>query len=250
MSNIAIIPARAGSKRIAQKNIKSFLGIPMLTRTIAVLEQCQIFDEIVVSTDSEDFANVAKICGATVPDLRPINLSADSTPTVDVIAHMTKMLNLSLNDNVCCVYAPNPFLLKSAICLALTVLDEKPIPSYVTTVTTFPFPIQRSLRIDGTSLLQMVSPENILVHSQDLEPRYHETAQFWWAKAITWLEKKPMQSDLKGILIPRWITQDIDTEEDWMQAEIRFRILQEMGNLEEMVSLDRSNVLNEWSRAE
>lgn len=230
--NIAIIPARGGSKRIPLKNIRDFQGVPMLTRTIRVLKSSGCFDEIIVSTESELVANCGIKEGGVSISWRDPHLAGDSANTIDVIAEELNKLKLSADANICCVYAPNPFLHEEAIKIGLSALDLDPKPDYVSSVTTYPFPIQRSLKMDVTSeLLQMAQPEYLLTHSQNLEPRFHETAQFWWARSQTWLNRKPMQLNMRGIYIPRWMTQDVDTLEDWEQAEVRWKILEETGEL-------------------
>ena len=211
------------------KNIRSFLGRPMLTRTIETLQSSGIFDRIIVSTDSEEIFEIALRSHGVEISSRNANLSQDKTNIIDVIASEINVNGISGDDYVCCVYAPNPFLHQSALKLGLVCLLENSEADYVTPVTTFPFPIQRSLKFQGERLLTMAESENLLVHSQNLEPRFHETAQFWWAKAKTWVQFKPMQQNLLGIYTPRWMSQDIDSLEDWEQAEIRWQILKERG---------------------
>ena len=224
--NIAIIPARGGSKRVPLKNIKRFNGIPILTRTIEILLETRLFDSIVVSTDSEAVKAVAtQTEGVTILDRKP-SLASDSTNTVEVIADVISQLGLRATSNVCCVYAPNPFLKPSAISVGLEGLRSTPIPKYVSPVTTYPFPVQRSLSLSSDGMLSMAEPQFLMTHSQTLEPRFHETAQFWWATAETWTRQLPMQISMRGIYTPRWMTQDIDTQEDWNQAETRFKILE------------------------
>lgn len=225
---IAIIPARGGSKRVPMKNVKLFKGIPILQRTINVLKSSQLFDQVIVSTDSVEIQKLAISLGALSENLRPDELSTDTTPTIEVISHEIEVNALQGDNQICCVYAANPFLREDALSLGLLQLNNEPIPKYVTTVTTFPFPIQRALSLNDDSLMSMVHKEFILRHSQSLEERFHECAQFWWAQASTWTKKLPMQEGVRGIYVPRWMTQDIDTPEDWVQAEIRWEILQNL----------------------
>jgi len=232
VERVAIVPARGGSQRIPQKNIKDFFGIPILTRTIKIIMNSQCFDRIVVSTDHEKIADVALHSGAEVPFLRSQVLSENRTPTVDVIADAIHRLNLNNADSVCCIYATNPFLREDALRLGHELLLNSSDVSYVTTVTTFPFPIQRALKIQKDGKLRMANIEYMMSHSQDLEERYHECAQFWWASASTWLSKVGMQTNVAGIYLPRWMVQDIDTLEDWDTAEIKFKILKESGRFD------------------
>ena len=235
-NNIAVIPARGGSKRVPLKNIKNFLGQPILTRTIQTLLESKLFDSIVVSTDSEEVKRVAlQTQGVSVIKRSP-ELASDSANTVDVIADVISELGLIPTTNVCCVYAPNPFLKVSALKVGLTGLTTgSSIPKYVSPVTTYPFPIQRSLKLGENGELNMAEEKYLLAHSQSLEQRFHETAQFWWALAETWSERLPMQLHMKGIYTPRWMSQDIDTLEDWTQAEVRFKIIQSEASLRDYI---------------
>ena len=235
MKRIAILPARGGSQRVPFKNIKDFLGVPILARTINILRESESFDRILVSTDHEKIAELALQAGAEVPYLRSSQLSDDQTPTVDVIADAINQLNIKGSDAVCCVYATNPFLRIDALQLGFETLMNYSNFSYVTTITTFPFPVQRALYIRGDGKLQMAYPEFMMRRSQDIEERYHECAQFWWARASTWVSKVGMQTDVGGIYLPRWMVQDIDTLEDWEVAEVKFKVLRESGRFNSYV---------------
>lgn len=242
--NIAIIPARGGSKRIPLKNIKEFNGTPMLTRTLDTLKRTEVFNKIIVSTDSNLIADIASKSEKIEISWRDPILAQDDANTVDVISNELEKIGCAETTNICCVYAPNPFLHVNAIKLGLSELINQKNANYVTPLTTFPFPIQRSLKFsDSGNSLSMAEPEFLMRHSQSLEPRFHETAQFWWAKAATWLERKPMQMNVIGIYTPRWMTQDIDTLEDWQQAEIRWEVLQR-GELFENYEFGKANILN------
>lgn len=240
MERVAIIPARGGSQRVPLKNIRNFLGVPILERTIKTLKESKSFDRIIVSTDHEQIAELALQIGAEVPYLRSKNLSENQTPTIDVVADAINRLNLYDGDVVCCVYATNPFLRIDAIRLGFKALMNNSDFSYVTTVTSFPFPIQRALRIHADGRLQMANPEYMMFHSQDLEERYHECAQFWWAKVATWVSKVGMQVNVGGIYLPRWMVQDIDTLEDWEVAEVKFKVLEDSGRFASYVVSDQN----------
>lgn len=244
MQNIAIIPARGGSKRVPLKNIKEFAGIPMLTRTLDTAIRSECFDEIVVSTDSDEIATIASASRNCKVEWRDSELAKDDANTVDVIASVLDELKVSDIANICCIYAPNPFLLPSALKLGKIMLETTMGVDYVSPVTTYPFPIQRSLSFEhSTNLISMTSPEYLLRHSQSLEPRFHETAQFWWAKGSTWKDRKPMQIHMAGIYTPRWMCQDIDTLEDWKVAELKWKILNEDGSLGRY-EFTQANILN------
>jgi N-acylneuraminate cytidylyltransferase len=226
MTKIAIIPARGGSTRVPLKNIREFHGIPMLSRTISVLKDSGCFDRIVVSTDHLEIARIARECAAEAPFVRSEELSKNATPTVEVVANAIETLDLDDNDDVCCVYATNPFLRADAIQLGSRIMHTNREFNYITTVTTYPFPIQRALLVAESGLMEMAIPSFMMTHSQDLPERFHECAQFWWAKAKTWREKRGMQTKVIGIKLPRWMVQDIDTLEDWQTAEIKFELMQ------------------------
>jgi N-acylneuraminate cytidylyltransferase len=242
MTRIAIIPARGGSTRVPLKNIREFHGVPMLSRTIATLKESNCFDRIVVSTDHPEILRIAIESGAEAPFVRTEELSKNTTPTVDVIADAVDILGIKDSDDVCCVYATNPFLRTDSLRLGSEIVNSRRDFNYVTTVTTFPFPIQRALRIMSTGMMEMADPEFMMTHSQDLSERFHECAQFWWAKSATWKEKKGMQTKVIGIKLPRWMVQDIDTLEDWQTAEIKFQIINQSSQFSDY-KVDESNVI-------
>jgi len=222
MTNIALIPARGGSTRIRSKNIKNFRGKPIIEYTIESLMNSKCFDEIFVSTDSEEIAEICLKAGAKVPFKRNSNLSNNTTSTIDVVIDAIKNLSFIDIKNLCCVYATNPLLQSEIVKYGLDILNRKPNCNYVTTVTKYSFPIQRSLYTSSSGLKEMTWPENMYKHSQDLIPRFHETGQFWWAKVDTWLLKKGMQTKVCGIELPSWIQQDIDELDDWYLAEAKY----------------------------
>lgn len=224
---LAIIPARGGSKRIPRKNIKAFCGQPMIAYSIqaAIVSGC--FDKIVVSTDDEEIAQVAHSYGAEVPFMRPRELSDDHTATIPVIAHA---ISASVNDvseveAVCCIYATAPFVQPAFIQEAYTKLKETQ-SSYCFSATSFPFPIQRAIRLTPDHHVEMFSPEHFMTRSQDLEEAYHDAGQFYWGTPEAWLEGKIIFAPhSSAILLPRHLVQDIDTPEDWMRAEFMMRAL-------------------------
>lgn len=224
--NIAVIPARGGSKRIPQKNSKLFHGVPVINRTVETLINTAIFDRIIVSTDSETIANLVSKFPQVLISWRHESLSTDSANIIDVMSATVIQDNLKVSDNICCAYAPNPFLQKSALALGLNTLNSQPDIDYVSSVTSYKFPIQRSLHIkDKNGILEISEKEFIYTHSQNLAPRFHETTQFWWARGQTWVEKRPMQLNVRGIYTPRWMVQDFDTPEDWTQGELLWEAL-------------------------
>jgi pseudaminic acid cytidylyltransferase len=190
------------------------------------MQDSKLFDRIIVSTDSPAIANIAEAAGAEVPFMRPIELSDSNTNTIDVIGHALQEIKAGPEERICCVYATNPFLSKELLSVGLDLLIEKSSIDYVTPVTNYGFPIQRSLSTKN-GVLTMTSPEHMHTHSQNLLENYHETAQFWWGFAKSWMNKTPMQQRLCGIYVPAWSQQDIDTEDDWIEAEIKYEYVRQ-----------------------
>jgi pseudaminic acid cytidylyltransferase len=225
--NVAIIPARGGSKRIPRKNIKDFFGKPMIAYSILAAKESGCFDRIIVSTDDEEIARVAIEYGAEVPFMRPAELSDDYTGTVPVIKHAIEYL-LQSGENVefvCCIYATAPFVSTENIRGGLVLLKRRDC-DYTLTVATYPYPIQRSLRVNPAGRIEMLHPENWELRSQDLEEAYHDVGQFYWGKKESWLADKPILGvGSCPVIIPRIRAQDIDTAEDWQQAETIYKLL-------------------------
>lgn len=222
--NLAVIPARGGSKRIPRKNVRPFGGKPMIAWSIEAALASACFDRVIVSTDDEEIAEVARHCGAEVPFMRPPELSDDHTGTIPVVAHAiwSEEQQGRHAEAVCCIYATSPFVRAKDIAYGLTLLRDKDC-DYAFTVAAYPSPIQRALRITPAQRVQMFWPENFTVRSQDLEPAYHDAAQFYWGRPQTWLAGTPIFSGgAVPLLLPRHRVQDIDTPEDWERAELMF----------------------------
>lgn len=225
---IAVIPARGGSKRIPGKNIKSFCGKPMIAWSIEEAKASGCFDRIIVSTDDLEIAETAKAWGAEVPFLRPPELSDDHTGTLPVIRHAVEWFsqNDTPLDYACCIYATAPFVSAEFLRAGLGILQQEQC-SYAFSVTSYPFPIQRAVRIDYEGRVGMFQPEHFNSRSQDLEEAWHDAGQFYWGSAEAWREQRPLFSAHSApIKLPRYRVQDIDTEEDWLRAEWMFRALQ------------------------
>jgi N-acylneuraminate cytidylyltransferase len=223
--NVAIIPARGGSKRIPGKNIKDFCGKPMLAWSIEAAKESECFEHIIVSTDDEKIAEVAKKWGAEVPFMRPPNLADDYTGTIPVIAHAVKWINRSMGgvENACCIYATAPFLTGIDLQNGLQIIQSKNI-NYAFSVTSYAFPIQRAIRITQNLRVEMFYPEHFHTRSQDLEEAWHDAGQFYWGKSRAWIEQRPLfATDSVPIRLPRHRVQDIDTMEDWSRAEWLFK---------------------------
>lgn len=225
---LAVIPARGGSKRIPRKNIKAFFGKPMIAWSIQAAKESKCFDKIIVSTDDEEIAKVAREWGAEVPFIRPAELSDDYTGTIPVIHHAIDWLaqNGERFDEVCCIYATAPFLLPEDLKQGLDILQSEDC-AYAFSVTSFAFPIQRAIRITESNRVQMFNSEHFNTRSQDLEEAWHDAGQFYWGKASAWQQEKIVYtSEAAAVCIPRHRVQDIDTIEDWDNAELLFQLLQ------------------------
>lgn len=223
---IAVIPARGGSKRIPRKNIKDFCGRPMMAWAITTAKVSGLFDHIIVSTDDNEIAELARSWGAETPFVRPADLADDLTPTVPVVAHAVKSCLDSgwVADYVCCIYPCVPFLQKSDLAAALHLAQERDA-DFVYPVTEYAHPIQRAMRQLPGNKMQFLRPEYELTRTQDLEKTYHDAGQFYWGKASAWLAHKKMHTDGLGMPIPNWRVVDIDSIDDWKRAECIFQAM-------------------------
>ena len=225
---LAVIPARGGSKRIPRKNIKLFCGKPMIAWSIDAALQSGCFDQVVVSTVDAEIAEVARQYGAQVPFMRPATLSDDHTGTIPVIGHAIEWFQ-GQGDvplQVCCLYATAPFVSAVEIRRGLDALNSSG-SDYAFSVTSYPFPIQRAIRINAKGGVEMFSPEYFNTRSQDLEEAYHDAGQFYWGRAEAWLQGRVIFSPAATpVMLPRHRVQDIDTPEDWLRAEWMFKALQ------------------------
>ncbi len=224
---VAIIPARGGSKRISRKNIKNFCGKPIIAWSIEAAINSGCFDKVIVSTDDNEIAEIAKKYGAEIPFIRPKELADDYTGTNCVVCHAIKWLkthNVTPSE-VCCIYATAPFLQEIDLQQAYLKLIENNC-NYVFSVTSYAFPIQRAIKVSANNRTKMFYPEYENTRSQDLEESYHDAGQFYWGTTIAWLTQKSV-FDLSSMtyILPRYRVQDIDTPEDWKRAELMFNIL-------------------------
>lgn len=222
---LAVIPARGGSKRIPRKNIREFCGKPIIAWSIEAAFQSKCFDQVIVSTDDPEIADVARRFGAEVPFLRPAELADDYTGTAAVVRHAIEWFeeNEVTYEEVCCIYATAPFIRAEDIRSGLEILHSGNA-DYAFTVTSFPFPIQRAVKITSSGRIEMFYPEYYNARSQDLEEAFHDAGQFYWGKSSTWKEGTLMFSDKTvPIILPRYRVQDIDTLEDWDRAEMMFK---------------------------
>ena len=219
--NVAVIPARGGSKRIPRKNIKFFLGKPIIAYSIAAARESNLFDRVLVSTDDIEITEVAEHYGAEVPFSRPAELADDYTGTDEVFVHALEWLidNNKNYDYACCIYPAAPLLNLDFLKKGLEMLREKEATSAFS-VTTYAYPISRSLKINKINRLEMLWKEYSETRSQDLPVTYHDAGQFYWVNVKKYLkEKKLFSTDSIPVIIPRFLVQDIDTMQDWEFAE-------------------------------
>jgi N-acylneuraminate cytidylyltransferase len=231
---IAVIPARGGSKRIPRKNIKLFRGKPMIAWSIEAAKDSNLFDHIIVSTDDDEIAEVARQWGAEVPFMRPVELSDDYAGTAPVITHATQWALDQRFDvtAVCCIYATAPFIRVADLKRGCSELESGSW-QYVFTATDFAAPIFRSFEQTANGGIQMFFPEHVLTRSQDLPVALHDAGQFYWGRTSAWLQEMSVfDRHTRPLLIPRWRVQDIDTKEDWERAEMFAAVHLPDGNIE------------------
>jgi pseudaminic acid cytidylyltransferase len=227
--SIAIIPARGGSKRIPRKNIKSFYGKPLIAYSIEIALKSDLFEKVIVSTDDEEIAEIAKIYGAEVPFVRPKELSDDFTGTGAVVSHARRWLEAQEIEveYLCTIYATAPFLQEKYLKEGLEKLQNNDT-KYSFAATSMPFPIQRTFKLTSQGRCEMFWPEHFSKRSQDLESAYQDAGQFYWNKLSKKSDSIIFGKDSIPIILPRHLVQDIDDEEDWKRAEILYKVLQEL----------------------
>ena len=227
--NVAIIPARGGSKRIPRKNIRNFYGKPMISYAIEAAQQSGLFKHVVVSTDDQEIAAIAQKYGAEIPFIRPVELADDFATTVSVVAHATKecLERGWLFDRACCIYPCVPFLQSSDLVEALQGLVDHQA-SYCFPIAQYASPIQRALRLSAQDKIEPFSPSYVGVRTQDLEHAYFDTGQFYWGTVESWLSELAVHSNAFGHQVPSWRVVDIDTEDDWIRAELMFDTIRKL----------------------
>jgi len=221
MVNLAIIPARGGSKRIPKKNIKDFLGKPIIAYSIEVALKSGLFDEVMVSTDSEEIAEIAKKYGANVPSLRSTDNSGDFA-NIPAVVEEVKSAYSQKNEffsYICCLFPTSPFITVDLLKRSLEKLKISNADS-IRPIVKFSFPIQRSFRLIGDRI-EFMYPEYEAARSQDLEAAYHDAGMFYWMKSDTCFKGE----NRLGIEIPEDTCQDIDNDMDWKLAELKYQIM-------------------------
>jgi len=224
---LAVIPARGGSKRIPRKNIRPFCGKPLIAWSILAAQDAGVFDRIIVSTDDDEIAAVAQDYGAEVPFMRTAELADDYTGTTPVIAdainwYQKKCMNY---DQICCIYATAPFVRGIDIRKGSSVL-MKTGANFAFAVTSYGFPIQRAIKLRNDGRVEMFDPKQFQMRSQDLSEAFHDAGQFYWGTHKAWLSGSSIFNSCSvPLMMPRYRVQDIDTLEDWDQAETLMEVL-------------------------
>lgn len=224
MANVAVITARGGSKRIPRKNVKNFLGRPIIEYSIEAALQSGVFDEVMVSTDDAEIAEIARKAGAKVPFLRSEKTADDHTTTYEVLDEVLQCYQEAGKqfDYMCCIYPTAPFITKERLQEAMKVLEEKKADT-VYPVVRFSFPPQRAVVKNKEGYMEFNKPEYALTRSQDLEPWYHDAGQFYCVNIKEfWKQKKLIMEKTFGIELDEMEVQDIDNQEDWEVAEVKY----------------------------
>ncbi len=227
---VAIITARSGSKRVPNKNIKDFLGNPMMSYPIKEALKSGVFDEVMVSTDSAKYAEIAKKYGAKVPFLRSEATSNDFASTVDVLLEVLDEYKKRGEEfeYFCCIYPTAPLISAKRLSESFEMLKNSDIDT-VFPMVRFSYPIQRALKINEEGLVEMIWPENGPKRSNDLMPAYHDSGSFYWMKTSVFLEKNTIWTDkTKGIVLSELEVQDIDNQDDWKMAELKYKVLNKL----------------------
>ncbi|MHA7879274.1 MAG: pseudaminic acid cytidylyltransferase [Saccharospirillum sp.] len=229
--NVCIIPARGGSKRIPRKNVRPFLGQPLIAYSIREALSSGLFSDVIVSTDDREIAEVARQWGASVPFMRPSELADDHANTFDLMAHAAQWVteHKPQTEFLCCLYATAPFVQAQYLRQGLETLRSARDANYCYSITDYAFPIQRSVRLNSAGFVVPWMPEYMLKRSQDLEAFYHDAGQFYWGRLSAFANGSPFfaQASL-GVILPRYRVVDIDTEDDWVMAEVQYRTLEQL----------------------
>jgi pseudaminic acid cytidylyltransferase len=226
VKKIAVIPARGGSKRIPRKNIKVFFGKPMIYWTIQAAKKSGLFDEIIVSTEDNEIANISRALGATIPFVRPDILADDFSTTHDVMLHAAECLMEQGYDYdyLCCLYPCSPFIYSEDLVQTFNVIQGKK-DYYIYPIAEYPHPIHRAMRLTPENQIHLINSSSEKTRTQDITPAYHDVGQFYWGAKETWLKVSQMHSNAYGHVIPNWRAIDIDSDDDWNRAEIIFNAL-------------------------
>lgn len=229
---LAVITARGGSKRIPRKNIRDFCGKPIIAYSIETALESNCFDEVMVSTDDDEIAELSKKYGAKVPFMRSAETSNDFATTADVLCEVVNEYQKRkiTPEYLCCLYPTAPFVTVDNLKSAFDQLQKNEM-DVVFPVVQFSFPIQRALRLKNNEVSFMYS-EYALTRSQDLEPAYHDAGQFYWIQTKFFMKNKSLVSKKTGVIIlPEWRVQDIDNVDDWILAEMKYQLISQTLNV-------------------
>lgn len=228
MKSLCIIPARGGSKRIPRKNVKAFCGKPIISYSIEVAINSGLFDEIMVSTEDKEVAEISRQYGAKIPFFRTEKNADDFATTADVLEEVILEYERlgQYFDNVCCIYPTAPLVSIVKLVEGFQKLNSSEIQS-VFPVTKFEYPIWRGFSMDPNCKMEMLWKEHLNSRSQDLQPVFHDVGQWYWIKTKSFLVNKKLFSDNSiGIELPALEVQDIDNPTDWKLAELKYELLQ------------------------
>ncbi len=220
---IAIIPARGGSTRIKDKNIKDFQGKPIIAYSIQNAIETGIFEHVYVITDSEKIANVAKSHGAECPFILPSEMAKNDTGLTKVLLYTINRMNIT-QEYICYLLATAPLVYKTDLVKGFEMISAAEIPSCFS-VTPFSFPILRSLYIDDENKLKMNWPEYEFTPSNNLRESYHDAGQFYWLNVSKFIKNESIYKDAMPIILPNYRVVDIDTLEDWERAKLTFKLI-------------------------
>lgn len=227
MTRIAIIPARSGSKRIPNKNIKSFLGKPIIAYSIQTAIESNLFDEVMVSTDCEEIAKIAKSYGAKVPFYRTKKNASDYASTLEVLNEVIDQYKINGfdYDYGCCLYSTAPFITPNHLKEAYKNLIDKSFDTVFAAVK-YGHPIERAFQLNNDNKVQINNPEKEFTRTQDLSPNYHDAGQFYWFKTKSLIKNDSLLNGNVGAIIMDEIeVHDIDSPTDWNIAELKYKIL-------------------------
>jgi pseudaminic acid cytidylyltransferase len=228
MKQLAIIPARGGSKRIPRKNIRQFLDRPIIAYSIGAALKADLFDEVMVSTEDPEIADVSKMFGAQIPFLRSAGTAGDYSTISDVVGEVLEQYTTlgKIFENICVIYPTAPFVTAGRIKQGFDLLRSDHRDA-VWCVVKFDYPVQRALTIEGGKLSFMF-PENIASRSQDLKTAYHDAGQLLWIDRQAFFRNRSVCTDNTGVIeLTETEAQDIDTMEDWKLAELKYRLFLE-----------------------
>ncbi|MCR6653748.1 MAG: pseudaminic acid cytidylyltransferase [Cellvibrionaceae bacterium] len=228
MKRLAVIPARGGSKRIPRKNIRLFHGKPIIAYSIENALRSGLFDQVIVSTDDADIAATAQEWGAAVPFMRPAHLADDFTGTQAVVQHAVEFFSSQKIhfEQTCCIYATAPLATQEVLQQGCHLLSQNDC-DYVVTVAEFRFPPQRALCYADNGRVTPMCPGEIAKRSQDLPKTFHDAGQIYWGATAAFMENRAIWgSATMPLMLPATQVQDIDTNEDWLLAEMKYQFLQ------------------------